>query len=139
MRSALRLFLAGTKGGDIACQLNLGTFYSDGIGMEPNRDRAMYWYRRAYRGGYSPAAHNIGCDYRKENKLDLALAWFERSVNLNDRESNLDIAKIYLQRGDRSTPTRHLKRVVRAKSLTVFEASREEAQRILKRLERRRQ
>src|SRR5579863_417820 len=84
LRSAFRLFLAAAKAGDPSCQINLGNFYSGGIGVKPNRTSALYWYRRAYRQGYRSAASNIGMVYRDEEKLKKALAWFERAAKLKD-------------------------------------------------------
>jgi len=44
LRSAFRLMLAAAKLGECSCQINVGTFYSDGIGVKPNRARGLYWY-----------------------------------------------------------------------------------------------
>jgi TPR repeat protein len=136
LRSAFRLFLRAAKAGDIGCQVNLGTFYSDGIGVRPNRAKGMHWYKRAFRRGNSAAAQCIAITYRTENDLNRALAWFERAINLGYIGANLDVAKIYLKRGENKKAIRHLKRVVKAKPYAVFEESREEAQRRLRRLER---
>jgi len=131
LRSAFRLFLACAEGGDSGCQVNLGTFYRDGIGVKPNRDRALYWYRRAYRQGESAAASNIGVVYRDEKNLKQALAWFERA---GDGDANLAIARMYLQENDQTKAVRHLKRTLKAKPEEMSEASRDEAERLLKSL-----
>jgi TPR repeat protein len=131
LTSAFRLFLAGAKAGDYGARLNLGTFYADGIGVKRNRPKALYWYRLA---GDGAAARNIGVVYREQNKLSQALAWFERAVKLKDLDANLDIAQIHAQRGDRARALPYLRRVLRAKPLQVTEASREEAEGLLKRL-----
>jgi len=39
LTSAFRLFLAVAKTGDESAQLNLGNFYSEGIGVKPNLQR----------------------------------------------------------------------------------------------------
>ncbi len=62
--------------------------------------------------------------------------WFERAVKLKDADANLEIAKIYLQRGDWTRAASHLRRICKAKVGDVTEASREEAQRLLKQLGR---
>src|SRR5271168_3560419 len=76
LKSAFRLFLACAKAGDSGCQNNVGNFYRDGIGVKPNRERALYWYRRAYRRGLRGAASNIGVLFRDEKDLQKALACF---------------------------------------------------------------
>jgi len=136
LKSAFRLFLAAAKGGDFACQLNLGTFYCDGIGVKPNRKLALYWYRRAYRQGYGPAAHCIGILFRDEGKPRRAIAWLERAAKLGDGDAKLDIAKIYLGADDRTKAIPHLRQVFRAKPHEASEASREEAEGLLKEVER---
>jgi TPR repeat protein len=132
LKSAFRLFLAGAKAGDRSCQLNLGTFYIDGIGVQANRDKALYWYRRGYRRGDACAANNIGIVFRDENKLKRALMWLERAVKMGDTDANLNIAKIHLQLNRRESAKRHLKQVCAARQVT--EATRDEAQRLLKSL-----
>jgi TPR repeat protein len=82
LRSAFRLFLIAAKAGDQGAQLNLGNFYNDGIGVKPNRAKALYWYRRAYRQGHGEAASNIGILFRDEKRFKHALTWFERAVKL---------------------------------------------------------
>src|SRR5690349_4222867 len=58
--SAFRLFLAGAKAGDKDSQVNVGFFYDSGVGVHPNRKKALYWYNKAYRQGDALAAYNIG-------------------------------------------------------------------------------
>ncbi len=137
LRSAFRLFLRAAKAGEIGCQLNLGTFYCHGIGVKPNREKALYWYRRAYKLGYSPAASNIACVYRDEDNQRKTLEWFQRAVNLGDVEANLNIAKILLDRGEKKQAIRRLRLVAKAKPYVEVTAdSWEQARRILRRLER---
>ena len=135
LQSAFRLFLAAAKAGDSSSQVNLGNFYSDGIGVRPNRVLALHWYRQAYRHGQRCAANNIGIVFRDEQKPKQALAWFERAVKLGDGDANLEIAKIYLHsQNDRAKAIRYLEKTLKAKSDDVTEGSREEAQRLLKQL-----
>jgi TPR repeat protein len=131
LTSAFRLFLACAKAGDAGCQNNLGNFYRDGIGVKANRERALYWYRRAYRQGLRGAASNIGVLFRDENKLREALAWFERD---GGGDANLAIAMIYLREHNAEKAIRYLKRVCSAKPDEMSEASRKEAESLLKRL-----
>lgn len=135
LKSAFRLFLVGARAGDVGSQVNLGTFYSNGIGVKPNRDMALQWYRRAYRRGDRSAAHNIAIVLRDEKKIPQALNWFERAVKLGDGDANLEIAKILLdQKGDKAKVNHYLKQTCKASANDVTEASREEAQRLLKQL-----
>jgi len=131
LRSAFCLFLACAKAGDSGCRVNLGTFYRDGIGVKPNRERALYWYRRAYRQGEGAAASNIGVLYRDERKLKQALAWFERA---KDGDAYLAIARIYLEEKDQTMAIRYLRRTLQSNPEKMSEASRDEAEGLLKNL-----
>lgn len=130
--SAFRLFLAAAKAGDVGAQLVLGNFYSDGTGIRRNRKQALYWYKRAYRKGYGPAASNIGLMFREENNIKQALNWYERAARLNETDANLDIARIFLERGDEARARGYLEQVCSAPAGAVTEASREKAQHLLK-------
>ncbi len=139
LRSAFRLMLSAAKAGGRGAEFELGYFYDVGIGVKPNVNAALYWYKRAYRRGSSCAANNIGTIFRDQGNCKRALEWFERAVALGDADANLEIAKIYLKGGSgeaaRAIP--YLQRTCSADPSDVTEASREEAQQILKKLEKR--
>jgi len=131
LRSAFRLYLAAAKAGDSGCQVNLGNFYDDAIGVRRNRSAALHWYKLAYRRGESIAASNIGVMLRKEGHVKRALAWFEKAVELGDEEAHLENAKHYLR--DENNPVQalpHLKKVCQSNCVT--EAGREEGTKLLK-------
>ena len=91
----------------------------------------MYWYRRTYRQPIDKAtsAYSIAEVYRGQNQIKQALTWFARAG------ANLEIAKIQLQRGDRSRAIRYFKKVLTTKEPSyVSEADWKEAQRALKQL-----
>ena len=135
LKSAFHLFLAGAKSGDSGSQLNLGTFYCDGIGVKPNRDRALYWYRRAYKLGQRCAANNIAVLFSTEGKSSLALSWFGRAAELGDGDANVEMAKLYLLRKDRAKAIQCLRRAVRGiAGDDISGAGREEAVELLKKV-----
>jgi TPR repeat protein len=131
LRSAFRLFLAGAKLGDVGAQHNLGYFYDEGIGVHSNRAAAMYWYKRAYRGGSRVSASNIAVMFREEGEIGHALAWFERAVRMKDADAHLEIGKIYMNTGDVKKATSHLKRVLSASEVDATVAAKEEAEKLL--------
>ena len=119
LKSAFRLYLAAAKAGDTSCQINVGNFYDDGLGVRRNRSAAMYWYKRAYRRGQACAAHNIGVMWRNEGKYRRALYWFKKAVRLGEDEDNLDIAKHYLQvEPNVSRAVSHLEKVCASKRVS---------------------
>lgn len=137
LRGAHRLLLSGAKAGDSGCQLNLGYFYDVGLGVKRNRKAALQWYKRAVSKGCATAANNIGTIYRDENRRKKALSWFQRSVRMGNVDANLEIARLYLRdpaSGIAAIP--YLKRITNTKG-DVTEASKEEAHRLLRELNRR--
>jgi TPR repeat protein len=136
LRSALRLFLAAVKAGDRGSLVNVGYFYDIGIGVRPNRSKALYWYQRAYRRGEGAAAANIGTIWRDAQEFTRAVAWFKRAVKLGDDDANLEIAKLYLRDPHhRHEATSYLEKAWRSDQVT--EATAEEAKRLWKKLIRR--
>ena len=133
LRSAFRRYLKAAKGPDRDSQVNVGYFYDKGIGVAPNRDAAMYWYKRAYRRGISYAASNIGTIWRDEGQSKRAIYWFQKAVELGEDGANLEIAKYYLK----DDPTNAIKLLTKVcESNRVCGDEREEAKRMLKRAER---
>ena len=131
LRSTFQLLLRCAKAGESGAQLNLGYMYDTGAGIKRNRERAMYWYRRAYRNGYASAANNIGTIFRDEGQPKAALAWFERAIRMGDDDPNLEIAKLCLgPLGEGRKAILHLRRAIAG--VNVCEASRDEARKLLK-------
>jgi TPR repeat protein len=133
---ALPLLLKGAKAGDTSCQILLGNYLSDGRkGIPIDRTRAIYWYKKAYKQGYSSAAFNLAMHYRKQGDLDEAYRWFEHSVQAGDKEANLALAKIWLhERENKAKAIKHLKAVFSGNPCDVSELGRDEARTIHRRL-----
>ena len=130
LRNAFRLFLAAARAGDKASQLNVGYFYDKGIGVSRNDSTALYWYRRAYKRGDASAANNIAIIWRVRGNAKRSLFWFDRAVSLGNDDSNIEIAKHYLD--EKNAPARaisFLKSVI--KSHRVAESTLGEAKRLL--------
>jgi len=133
LRIAFRLLLAAAVGGEHRAFETLAQFYDFGKGTKPNRRKALYWYRQAYRHGSDSAANNLGCIWRDRKRRKDALLWFRRAIRLGDDDANLNIAKMYLGLKRRRTSViAYLKRTCRSRSATI--GSKEEAIQLLKRL-----
>jgi TPR repeat protein len=134
LRSAFRLFLAAAKLGDVTAQLNLGYFYDVGVGVSRNRNKAVAWYKQAYRQGHGSAASNLGTIFRDEGDDGEALKWFKRAIEHRDFEANLEIAKIYLRRENQAAKAvPYLKELLlkARKGLNVSEAVAVEARKLM--------
>jgi len=135
LRSAFRLFMSGAKRNDSGAQHMLGYCYRRGIGVKPNREAALKWYKKAFSHGKSISAINIGIIYRDENNTRQALKWFQKAVDLDDDEANLEIAKILIKKCESAKALFHLKKIIAADRNYVTEASICEAQHLIKELE----
>jgi uncharacterized protein len=132
LRSAFRFFLSAARAGMVAAFSTVGNFYDHGIGVKTNPDAALYWYRQAYRNGSRSVANNIGCILRDRKKVGQAVRWFQRAVRQSDGNANLNIAKIYLHKGDLAKAARYLRET--SSSAWATEGVKEEARLLLKEL-----
>ena len=130
LRPAFRFFLAAARAGMEAAFSTVGNFCHNGIGVKANPDAALYWYRLAYRSGACSVANNIGCILRDRKKFGQAIEWFQRAVQQDDGDANLNIAKIYLHKGDLVKTRSYLDKTRRSPWAT--EQSKEEARQLLK-------
>ena len=109
--------------------LNLGYFYDEGLGTKQDKDKAMYWYKHAYRKGSAAAASNIAILYRERSNYRLVFRWFEKAALLGDGDAAVELAKLYLEgtgvRRSNFLAERWLLEAVSSQFIT--EAGREEA------------
>jgi TPR repeat protein len=130
-RRAFRLWLACAQAGDRGCQLNVGYCYQRGEGVHRNAAKAIYWYRRAYRGGEASAANNLGLLYRERGELRRAIAWLGRAVQRGSIDSALHLGEIYLEERRNVNRARQYLTLV-SRSSRVTEGSQEHARQLLK-------
>ncbi len=136
LRSGFQLLLRAAKLGDPGAQHNLGYTYDVGLGVHPNKEAAMYWYKKAYRNGRGGglSATNIGTIFRDEQKYPEAVRWFRRAVSHGLADANLELAKIYLMNPrQRSKATACLNAVLKATPpIGVGEDDQRQARKLLK-------
>lgn len=136
LRSAYSLLLLGAKRGDASAQHNLGYFYDVGLGVRPNRAKALHWYKLAYRRGSRVAASNIASIHKDEGDNASALAWYQRAARLHDGDANLEIAKLLIASNKMNSALKYLKRAFGGSARDVTQSAREEARRLLVRVTR---
>jgi TPR repeat protein len=131
-RSAFKCLLAGAQLGDSGSQLNLGNFYASGKGTRRSLEKAAYWYKKAYKNGYSTAALNLAIDRRNEGNVRSAVTWFKKAIARSDGEACIELAKIYKTRkGGRNAAANLLRRALRLNRDCISEAGREDAEFLL--------
>ncbi len=94
---AFEFYLKAAKHGSIEAQVNLAHFYDEGKGCEKDSQKAVYWYKRAYKLGCPQGAYNLGIHYRQEGKQRWAKYWFERAVDMGYEDARIEIEKLILQ------------------------------------------
>ena len=129
---AFQSFLDAARLGDEEAQVSAGYTYAYGIVRKVNVEKALRWWKRAYRQGSWAAAFNLGMFFRDAKQWAKALKWFERAIQAGDEDGLVEIAKIHLRyAGDRAAGLRYLKRAVAAKRKLTGPA-RLETERLLK-------
>lgn len=134
---ARQSFERGAALGDTASLTRLALIYDVGVGVAPDRVRAMSLYQRAWRlGRDAVAANNIAILYKEGGRRREMFRWFQRSAGTGDGSAHLSMAKCYLDgSGVRSNPQSALRCLaVAAGSFYISGDEREEAQALLKTL-----
>jgi TPR repeat protein len=134
-RHAFKCLLAAAQLGDTGSQLNLGNFYASGKGVRRNLEKAAHWYKKAYKNGYSTGALNLAIDRRNEGRVRSAVIWFKKAIAMNDGEACIGLAKIYnARKGGQKAATSLLRRALLLSRDYISEASKEEAESLLKQI-----
>ena len=139
LKVALRIYHTLAQDSNLVACCNLGYFYDCAVGIKRNRNKALFWYRRAYRSGSGAAAANIATIYRDEGRVQLEVAWYKRAVALGDGESAVEVAKHYLSgvgvRRHRGHAIAYLNRAVATPLQYLTPGARSEARRLLRKLQ----
>lgn len=137
LERAFFLFRRCAELGKVECMLDLGYFYGEGVGVEKDEEKAMFWYKRAYRRGDWAAASNIAILYREHGRHRLERQWFERAAALGDGDAEVELAKLYLEgKGTRRSEGKAMVLLNRAiRSSNIMEAGREEAAELLRKVQ----
>jgi hypothetical protein len=107
---AFRWYLAAARLGDEQAQVKVGYDYAYGISGEADSGEAIKWWKRADRQDSWDAAFNLGMYFRDHKEWNKALRWFERALELGDKDALVEIAKIHFRyHGDRDAGLRSLK------------------------------
>jgi len=81
---ALKLYLLAADQGHAKAQCNLGMLYSQGLGVDKNDSKAVYWFRKAAMQNNVPAQINLAVMYSNgwgipQNEAE-ATKWYKRAA-----------------------------------------------------------
>ncbi|MCP5198051.1 MAG: sel1 repeat family protein [Gammaproteobacteria bacterium] len=87
LHEAFLAFHRAAKLGNPEAQVNLGNLYDAGQGVEQDRKRAAYWYKRAIKKEIPEAAYNLAISYKQQGKIRWAQFWFKRASEMGDEDA----------------------------------------------------
>jgi len=134
-KGAFTLFLKAAEEGQPSAQHNVGYFFDEGIGTRKSQDRALYWYKKAWRNDrQSGTCINIAKLYESKNNSRLAIAWWMKAIAQNDGDAALDLAKHYLRRNRERNASKAKSLLRQVSSARSTGGARTEAAKLLKKL-----
>lgn len=92
LQKSARWMLKSAELKNINAQVNVGTMYSEGVGLEVNPSKAVYWWKKAADQGNPMAQNNLGWAYLNGKGVSpdpvLAREWLDKaSRQVNDDEA----------------------------------------------------
>ena len=97
----LRYKIAAEEYGDAHAQYKLARWYQDGIGVEPNEQKAIEWYRKAGQNGSLEAQTEM--IRRCENGIGMeksrteAVVWCREAAKQGDEDAQYQLAECYFE------------------------------------------
>lgn len=86
--TALKVWLPQANGGDAKAQVYVGEIYEQGLGVAPDYQLAVQWFRKAAEQGNSRAQINLGSLYERglgvEKDLTEAMNWYRKASGITD-------------------------------------------------------
>lgn len=108
---ALRCYLRAAEGGNAEAMFRLGGVYDFGMGVPPERSRAVEWWRRAADKGHAAAMNCLGCACSEGDGVpqDAARAaeWWRKAAEMGDATAMLNFA-VACEKGRGVTQDRRL-------------------------------
>lgn len=96
IRAGAALVAAAADEGHVPAFQRLALCYDCGEGVQRSEEAALYWYRRAFRGGDVSAAFNASTVYRDRGDRRGQRRWLRRGADLGDPDAVLELAKLTL-------------------------------------------
>ena len=93
---AFSLFERLAAQGDTYAMTALARFYEDGLGVEADFDKSIYWAEKAAVAGDPIGMSNLAISYRRIGEMLKAKEWFERALASGFTGAALELAKMYM-------------------------------------------
>ncbi len=92
---AFRLNQLAAQDGMHDAVLAMGWFYLNGVGVEPDEEEAVRWYRKSARQGEARAMFSLGQIAYGAKDYAEALVWFTRAASKGHHRSEFWLGKLY--------------------------------------------
>ncbi len=93
------LNIEAAKKGDPKAQNTIGLCYSSGNGVEKNKEKAVYWYRKSAEQGYSIGEYNLALRYHNGEGVtqdyEQAMYWYRKSAEQGVADAMNNIGVLY--------------------------------------------
>lgn len=90
--------------GNPQAMFEIGSYYADGRGGQPDKEKAAAWYRQAAERGFAPAQYRIGNMREKgigvERDIDKAESWYERAAEQGNASAMHNLGVLYAMGAD---------------------------------------
>jgi TPR repeat protein len=93
-KEAFHIFSDLAKNGNGAAMSRIALIHFEGLGVKRDFTESIKWDLAAIEAGYNTSMANLALTYCAMRDYREARRWFERSVELGDGESALELAKL---------------------------------------------
>lgn len=123
-KNAAKWFLKAAEQGDVFAQYQIGTFYSEGLGLEQDHDKATAYFYEAAKKGDLKAQYQMGVAYYKGNGVsqntDKAIEWLMMAAEKGDQSAATYLKFISVKKQQLINQIKH-KNSVKGKIFDVVE------------------
>lgn len=87
--------LAAAQQDNAPAMVRLGDFYLQGKGVEPNKEQATHWYRKAFQKEDSQAAWKLAQVYIQDENWDEAAAYLQLAAQDKNADAQNELGRFY--------------------------------------------
>lgn len=94
VQEAITLFQKSVAGGHREAAFDLAFLYLNGIKIEKDRKKALYWLTRSAEMGHATAQYFLGLAYKESGDLGKAAEWFKLAADEGYQEATGELQQI---------------------------------------------
>ncbi len=98
-QAEFRFYKEAAEGGNVLAAYNLGVAFRDGLGVEPDVNKALEWFEKAASEGDDTAAFNIAAIYDEGDLVpqddQTAIAWYDLAAQRGNTDAMINLGLMY--------------------------------------------